>query len=376
MFVAELNQRSRSDDLFRLLVEGVHEYAIFMLDPEGRVASWNAGAARIKGYTREEIVGQHFSSFYTPEDRRAGKPGHELDLARATGFARDEGWRLRKDGTRFWANVTITALYDESRSIIGFAKVTHDESQRRHIEELEEASRRMETFLALLAHELRNPLAPIRNAATIMQVKQIDDPDLAWSRDVIERQVRHLSRLVDDLLDISRIMTGKILLVREPTSIAAVLQQAVEASQPVLDARHHDLVVVVPEEPMPLHADSVRLTQVVVNLLNNAARYTPEGGHVRLSAWREGGDAVIRVRDSGIGIEAEFLPRVFDLFRQGDDPRGRAEGGLGIGLTLVKSLAELHGGSVDAESEGEGRGSTFTVHLPLGLNTLKAHAIP
>jgi signal transduction histidine kinase len=223
----------------------------------------------------------------------------------------------------------------------------------------------MEEFLALLAHELRNPLAPIRNATAIMRLRPMDDPNLAWSRDVIDRQARHLTRLIDDLLDVSRITTGKIALAREPMAIADALHQAVEASQPVLESRHQDLVVAIPEEPLWVDADPVRLTQVVVNLLNNAAKFTPEGGQVRLSAGREGNDAVIRVRDSGIGMSAALVPRVFDLFLQGNESKGRAEGGLGVGLTLVRGLVEMHGGSVEAHSEGPGSGSTFVVRLPL-----------
>src|SRR5688572_7914321 len=342
MGVASLSVQPTSEVLFRLLVEGVRDYAIFMLDPEGRVASWNRGAERIKGYKREEIVGRHFSTFYTPEDQRAGKPAYELEVARAEGVALDEGWRLRKDGTRFWANVTITSLYDEDGTFVGFAKVTRDETQRRRLEELEAASRRMREFLALLAHELRNPLAPIRNAATIMRLVPITDPSLAWSRDVIDRQARHLTRLVDDLLDVSRIATGKLTLSREPTTVAAVVRQAVEASQPLLEGRQQSLVVAIPEEPLPIQADPVRLTQVVVNLLNNASKFTDEGGHVRVSAGREGPDAVIRVRDSGIGMSAALRPHVFDLFLQGDDARPSGEGGLGIGDRKSTRLNSSH----------------------------------
>lgn len=356
-----------SEELFRLLVEGVREYAIFMLDPDGSVISWNAGAERIKGYSYDDIVGRNFSIFYTPEDQRADKPGKELVEARALGVARDEGWRVRKDGTRFWANVTITALYDESGRFVGFAKVTRDETQRRHVAELEAASRRMHEFIALLAHELRNPLAPIRNAAAIMRLKPVEDPDLAWSRDVIDRQVHHLSRLVANLLDISRIMTGKIALERERVLVADVIDLAVETSQPLIEAKNQALVVAIPEEPLRIHADPVRLTQIVANLLNNASKYSPEGGSIRLSAGREGTDAVIRVRDSGIGMPAETLPRVFELFYQGEATTNRAEGGLGIGLTLVRTLTELHGGAVDAYSEGPDLGSTLVVHLPLDL---------
>ena len=364
-----LNPSRERETLFRLLVEGVRDYAIFLLDPDGRITTWNRGAERIKGYTRDEIVGRHFSVFYTPEDQRADKPGRELEIARAAGRVVDEGWRVRKDGTRFWANVTITALYDDAGLFIGYGKVTRDDTQRRHVEELEAAARRMRQFLALLAHELRNPLAPIKNAAEIMRLLPIEDPTFTWSRKVIDRQVGHLTRLVDDLLDVSRITTGKLMLSRETIPLSSVVQQAVESSQPLIDAREQKLVVAVPEEPIVLDADPVRLAQVLINLLNNAAKYTPEGGQIRLSACREGGDAVVRVRDTGMGIEPELLPHVFDLFLQGG-AADQGEGGLGIGLTLVQSLVEMHGGSVEAQSEGPGMGSTFIVHLPMRGNPL------
>ena len=364
MALSHVNVQPQDEVLFRLLVEGVREYAIFLLDPDGRVASWNRGAERIKGYTREEIVGRHFSAFYTPEDQRAGKPALELDIAKSEGVVKDEGWRVRRDGSRFWANVTITTLYDETGRFVGFAKVTRDETQRRHIEDLETASRRMREFLALLAHELRNPLAPIRNATTIMHLVPVDDPSLAWARDVIDRQARHLTRLVDDLLDVSRITTGKLILAREQPTVADLVRQAVEATQPLFESRRQSLVVAVPDEPLRLDADPVRLTQVLVNLLNNASKFTPADGTIRISAGREGRDAVIRVRDGGVGIPASLLPHVFDLFLQGDEVRPMGEGGLGIGLTLVKSLVEMHGGSVEAHSEGRDRGATFVVRLP------------
>ena len=357
-----------SEEHYRLLVEGVLDYAIYMLDPDGRILSWNAGAERIKGYTRSEILGRSFSQFYPQEDQRSGKPRRELALALEHGRVQDEGWRVRKDGRRFWANVTITALFDEAGRHVGFAKVTRDETRRRHIEDLEEASRRMEEFLALLAHELRNPLAPIRNAAAIMRLRPIDDPGLAWSRDVIDRQARHMTRLVDDLLDVSRVTTGMITLAREPCRLADVLDQAIETTQPLLEGRRQELVVKQPETPLVVEGDPLRLTQIVIGLLNNAARFSPEGAPIRLSTFREGRDAVIKVADEGIGISQELLPRVFDLFLQGDETRGRTEGGLGIGLTLVRGLAEMHGGSVEARSPGPGRGSTFYVRLPLLLH--------
>jgi len=236
---------------------------------------------------------------------------------------------------------------------------------RRRIEELEEQQRQTNEFLATLAHELRNPLAPIRNAVSLMQMGGLSDSMTEWYRTLIDRQVTHLTRLVDDLLDASRITSGKITLQRQPVSLALVVENAADSSRPLIDARKHTLDVELPGEPLQVEGDPVRLTQVVLNLLNNAAKYTPECGMIRLSVEREGENAVLRVRDTGLGIPADLLPRVFDLFTQGDRSLDRAEGGLGIGLTLVRRLVEMHGGAVEAHSDGPGYGSEFLVRLPL-----------
>jgi PAS domain S-box-containing protein len=344
------------DDLpFRLLVEGVKDYAIFMLDPEGRVSSWNQGAELIKGYRAEEILGKHFSIFYQTEAVESGWPEYELKMARVEGRFEDEGWRIRKDGSTFWANVIITALYDGQKQLVGFAKVTRDLTDRKRIEALEEADVRRNEFLAMLSHELRNPLAPIRNAMSLMRVNGASEADLDWAKTVVDRQVTHLTRLVDDLLDVSRIASGKITLQREPLEIAQVVASAAESSQPLIEARGHTLEFSLPEESLWIEGDLTRLSQVLMNLLNNAAKYTPEGGHIRLAVERDGESVVIRVRDTGIGIPADLLPKVFDLFIQGDRSLDRSEGGLGIGLTLVYRLVTLHGGSVEARRSASGR---------------------
>jgi PAS domain S-box-containing protein len=354
----------QSEERFRLIVEGVHDYAIFMLDPGGRVMSWNTAAERIIGYRADEIVGSHFSRFYPPEAVLREAPERALALARTGSRFEEEDWRVRKDGTRFWANVVITALYDERGGIRGFAKVSRDMTGPRRVEALEDSRRQMNEFLAMLGHELRNPLAPIRNAVAIIRAKGVADPSLEWARDVIERQTAHLGRLVDDLLDVSRITSGKIALRKEPLDLVTLLSSAVEASRPAFEGRGQHLQVTLPATPLMVEGDLTRLSQVLLNLLNNAAKYTPERGHVWVSAKGDHGDIVIRVRDDGIGIPAELLPRVFDLFAQGERALDRAEGGLGIGLTLVRQLVHMHGGRVDASSAGPGQGSEFAVRLP------------
>ena len=230
--------------------------------------------------------------------------------------------------------------------------------------DIEHADRQKNEFLSMLAHELRNPLAPIRNAVAVLRMRKDPQPDTVWAQDVIDRQVTHLVRLVDDLLDVSRITQGKIRVQMECLDVATIVAGAVETSRPLIEAGRHQLSVHLPDEPLCVHADQARLAQVLGNLLNNAAKYTPEGGSIWLSAMREGDEAVFRVRDTGLGIPPEMLARVFDLFTQVDRAIDRSQGGLGIGLTLVRRLVELHGGTVEAASEGPGRGSEFTMRLP------------
>jgi signal transduction histidine kinase len=238
--------------------------------------------------------------------------------------------------------------------------------ERKRVEDsLRDADSRKDEFLAMLGHELRNPLAPIRNAVQVMRKIGVADPKLAWARDVVERQSCHLTRLVDDLLDVSRIIMGKITLHKSPVAITTVIEQALETSKPLIDARRHELSVILPEEPMRVYGDPVRLAQIVSNVLNNAAKYTPSRGKIGLTVARESGQAVIRVRDTGEGIPPQLLPRLFDLFTQAERTIDRAQGGLGIGLTIVQKLVELHGGRVEAISEGPGKGSEFVIRLPV-----------
>jgi PAS domain S-box-containing protein len=354
----------QSEERFRVLVQGVKEYAIFMLDPDGYVTTWNPGAERIKGYRADEIIGAHYSRFFPPEDLAVDAPSRELAAAARQGQIQGEGWRVRKDGSRFWANAVLTALHDENGRLRGFAKVTRDMSDRKRLEALEDAGRQTRQFLAMLAHELRNPLAPIRNAVNVMRVRDLGDPQLRACRDIVERQVEHLTRLVDDLFDLSRITSGKVALQRAPIDATWALTRAVETVRPFIDTRNQTLEIALPEQPVVVDADLTRLAQVVQNLLHNSAKYTPPGGRIVLSLQREGDVAVIRVRDNGIGMASDLLPKVFDLFLQGERPTDASDGGLGIGLTLVRQLVELHGGSVEASSEGPGRGAEFVVRLP------------
>jgi PAS domain S-box-containing protein len=352
-----------SEERFRLLVESVRDYAVFMLDVDGTVRSWNAGAQALNGYSAAEIIGRHLSAFYTPQDRADGKPASELRIAKGNDRLETEGWHVRKDGTLFWANAIITTIRGRNGELIGFAKVIRDMTDRRRLEQLERSSRRMSEFLAMLAHELRNPLAPIRNAVTIMQLETLPSPALRNCRDIIDRQLTHMTRLVDDLLDIGRLTTGKVKLHKEVLRAGEIVSRSAETVRPLIEARRQTLKIELPGEPVYVNGDLTRISQILQNLLVNAAKYTPDGGRIVLKVESAGGFATISVSDDGRGIAPEDVENIFNLFMQGDIGRPD-ESGLGIGLTLARSLAELHGGTLEARSPGLGQGSTFVLRLP------------
>jgi PAS domain S-box-containing protein len=549
-----------SEERFRLLVEGVTEYAIFVVDPTGHVSSWNSGAARIMGYGATEIMGRAHEIFFTPEDRAAGTPRSLLMAADRDGSVEISAWRVRKDGTRFRASVLLTALRSPTGQLRGFAKITRDLTEKLQAEDLERrlaaeragreaaeaaearvraseerlrrlqrvtaalseaatlldvagvvldqtmqaldasggavyalsmdgrvlemldqrnhpelgefvrlpiemsspltdavrerraayyddfescaalypalreairsggfeasvalplqthgavlgvlgirfrqprtfserdrallqtlselcgqalerarllageskaradaesANRSKDEFLAMLGHELRNPLAPIVTALSLMKLRGGDTHQK--ERAVIERQVAHLVRLVDDLLDVSRITKGKVDLKKERVELSEVVARGIELSSPLLEQRRQHLSVAVPDHGLELYGDATRLAQVVSNLVTNAAKYTPSEGHIAISAWRRGDTLVLAVRDDGMGIAPEMLPRVFDLFAQERQSIDRSLGGLGLGLAIARSVVTMHEGTVSAASEGHEKGSTFTVELP------------
>jgi PAS domain S-box-containing protein len=370
----DLSHRRQQDDLlraseerFRLIVDGVKDYAIFMLDPSGYIVSWNTGAKANKGYEAHEIIGKHFSVFYPPEVAATGFPDKELKVAREVGRFEDEGWRVRKDGSRFWASVIITALFDETGRHRGFAKITRDLTERRRISTLEDEGRRITTFLAMLGHELRNPLTPISNAVAIMERlgQAVDTKTLARMNSIISRQLKQITRLVDDLLDVGRITSGKIHLESKPVQLSDVVEEAVEMLKPSADAKHHALVFRDPVPDLWITGDRARMIQVVCNLLNNAIKFTPDGGRIEVQLRQAGAHAELSVSDNGPGIAPSHLPRVFMLFSQGDQEISRPQGGLGLGLTLVEQLVTLHGGDISAFSKGmPGEGVEFVIRLP------------
>ena len=368
-----------SEERFRSLVEGVGDYAIFTLDADGNVTSWNAGARKIKGYEPDEIIGSHFSRFYTPEAIQSGWPQHELEVANEQGHFEDEGWRVRKDGSHFWANVVITTLRNASGTVVGYSKITRDRTERhkreesliqreerlrKHGEALERTVQRMRDFLATASHELRNSLVPIHLAASLMAKRDLDPP-LEHLRQTIDRQSSLLTRIVEDLLNLNRVERGILSIARDPVLLADVLSGAIEASRPLIEARAHALQTQWPKKPVKLLGDAQRLTQVFINLLNNAARYTAIGGHISLLVETNGADVTVFVADTGKGIAPELLERIFDPFTQLAPRDTDSQGGLGLGLALVRRIVELHGGTVEARSAGVGHGSEFVVTLPV-----------
>ena len=370
----DLSERQKQDDLlraseerFRLIVDSVKDYAIFMLDPSGFIVSWNTGAKANKGYEAHEIIGKHFSVFYPPEVAATGFPDQELKIARDVGRFEDEGWRVRKDGSRFWASVIISAVFDETGRHRGFAKITRDLTERRRISTLEDEGRRITTFLAMLGHELRNPLTPISNAVAIMERlgQAVDAKTLTRMNSIISRQLKQITRLVDDLLDVGRITSGKIHLEAKPVNLTDVVEEALEMVKPSADAKHHMLASRTPDAGLWISGDRARMIQVVCNLLNNAVKFTPDGGRIEVRLQEVGSNAEIIVNDNGPGIAPAHIPQVFKLFAQGDQEISRPQGGLGLGLTLVQQLVTLHGGDISAFSKGiPGEGVDFVVRLP------------
>jgi len=365
-----LAERDRDMQALALLAAIVasSDDAIFSKTLEGRILTWNAGAERLFGYSAAEAIGQPIT-LLIPAERHDEEPALLARLRQGERIEHFETVRVAKDGRRIDVSLTVSPVRNANGEIIGASKVARDITQRKEAEAaLREADRRKNEFLAILAHELRNPLAPIRNSLHILRMSAGSDPSADCVTDIMERQVNHMVRLVDDLLEISRITRGKIELRKEPVELAAIVRGAVETSRPLIDSACHQLAMAIPPEPLTLEADAVRLTQVIANLLNNAAKYTDAGGQIWLTVRREGERVAISVRDNGTGIPADMLPYVFDLFMQANRSSDRAQGGLGIGLALVKSLVEMHGGSVRAHSDGPGKGSEFVVRLPLAAS--------
>jgi signal transduction histidine kinase/CheY-like chemotaxis protein len=370
-----MDTKRAMSDWTRTALDAVRE-AVFALDPNGCVSFENRAAEQLTGIGIDVARNRRLSEVLELRDPATGRP-LEFDLPRNGHSASpliQNAILTRADGTEHRLEAHLDPVPGENGSPSGSVLVLSepagdgaDPELLRRSEELVAADRRKDQFLAMLAHELRNPLAPIRNAVELMRQVETVDPSFQPSREMVERQVKHLARLVDDLLDVSRLTQGSIRLRKEPVDLGDAVERAADSTRPLIDSRNHTLTLDLPAKPIRLEGDAARLEQVVSNLLNNAAKYTMPGGHIRLGVDKEGEEAVIRVRDNGIGVPPDVLGRVFEPFVQSDGSLARSEGGLGIGLTLVRSLVEMHGGTVEAHSPGLGQGSEFVIRLPIRL---------
>ena len=354
-------------DVYRDLVESIRDYAVFLLDTDGRVVTWNVGAQLIKGYTADEIIGRSFAVFYPEEERAQGKPARVLATARETGHYEEEGWRVRKDGSRFWANVVIRPRRAGDGTLLGFAKVTRDLTERQHAEQqrlraevAEAALRARDEFISVAAHELKTPITSAKVAAQILQRSFRDVPLTAGqsrSLSTIDRQIDKMSRLVGQLLDTVRIHAGSFTLQLEDADLSALVREVAEEVGAISD--QHTIVVTAPAE-LPARVDKLRLEQVLRNLLDNAVKFMPDGGQVDVHVQRLPRAAVITVRDRGVGVAPEHLGRLFERFYQAHPNRT----GLGLGLYVARQIVERHGGTIHAEMPGD-VGTRFVIDLPL-----------
>jgi PAS domain S-box-containing protein len=365
-----------AERLYGLLVSSVRDYAIFALDAGGHIVTWNAGAERIKGYTAEEIIGRHFSVFYPPEDVAAGKTVWELEVAVRDGRVEDEGWRVRKDGTRFWANVVITALRGEDGELVGFAKVTRDLTERRAAEqraiedarrlaEAEAANRAKTEFLTTMSHELRTPLNAIGGYAELLALG-IGGPLTDDQKDYLERIRRsqqHLLAIVTDLLNFGRIEAGEVTYAVETVQLSAIIDAVFPLIEPQAAARDVKLERGSCPADTFVRADTAKVEQILFNLLSNAVKFTAAGGRVAVSCGAANGQAMLTVLDTGVGIPAEKLEAIFEPFVQLGRSLTTPHEGTGLGLAISRDLARAMGGDITVESK-PGEGSVFAVTLP------------
>jgi PAS domain S-box-containing protein len=376
-----------SEQQFRLLVEGVTEYAIFMLDTGGHILSWNAGAQRIKGYTASEIIGRHFSTFYLPEDIADDKPARELVIATAEGRYAEEGWRVRKDGSLFWANVLITALFNQQGELQGFAKVTRDMTERKQAEEQRELLREHELqllrereararaealnqlrqdFLAVIAHELRTPVTSLLGYAELlmrrMERGRLTPENIEQPVRTVVEQGRRLERLTGMLLDVTRLEGDQILLTPAPLDVMELLERVLRGLY--ILAEQHTIEARLLQHPVIILGDELRLEQVFYNLLHNAIKYSPPGSIITIETRADEAQFTAIIADQGVGIPTDDLPHIFERFYRAANVNSAHAVGMGVGLYLVKQLVTLHKGTITVESE-LGVGSTFTITLPL-----------
>lgn len=415
----------QSEERYRLLIEGVTNYAIFMLDPNGNFTSWNIGAKRILGYQEAEIIGQPFERIFSPEAIERGQPQQVLTKAVTEGFSKENRWHLRKDGTFFWAHCVITPLRDENGNLRGFSKIMQDITERKQAEEEKEqlllreqaaravseaaqsvaeaANRSKDEFLAIVSHELRTPMTAIIGWAGMLQTGALDEAKATLALEIIERNANLQMQLIEDLLDISRIVRGELSLSIDLVDLVEVITAAIEVVQSLADAKSIQIETILDTSIEKISGDSDRLQQVVLNLFTNAIKFTPNNGRVKVRLSKEVGNrewacrersrtgvgsgeefsqpsipnyVQIQVSDTGKGISADFLPHVFERFCQADSSHTRSDKGLGLGLAIARHVVELHGGTIQAQSQGIGEGATFTVKLPILEESLSPSSPP
>ena len=367
-----------STSLYQLLIETVRDYAIFALDADGRVVTWNPGAEKFKGYKSSEIIGRHFSVFYPPEDIAAGKPDAELVVAEAEGRVEDEGWRVRKDGTRMWANVVITALRNPEGMLVGFAKVTRDLTERKQAElkervaamrvaEAEAANRTKSEFLAAMSHELRTPLNAIGGYAELLMMGVRGELNEAQKEDLdrIIKSQRHLLGIINDLLNFSRIEAGKLSYEVQPVDLTDILDEVMAMVAPLAAAKQIEIRRGECAAGTVGMADRSKVEQIVINLTSNAIHYTDSGGWVSVACGVDGEWAWVSVRDNGVGIADEKLETIFEPFVQVGRTLSTSHQGTGLGLAISRDLARAMKGDLVVESTF-GQGSSFTLWVPRG----------
>src|SRR5437588_2125060 len=357
---------------FHILVDSVEEYAIYMLDASGNIVTWNTGAQKIKGYTAEEIVGKNFACFYTADDVATGKPQRNLREAAQRGHFRDQGLRVRKDGSTFEAEVVLTALRDAKGNLRGYSKVTRDITDQIRSREFEaekiaaqRASKAKDDFLAALSHELRTPLTPALAAATYLQDNaERLPPEFTEDIEIIKRNVQLQARLIDDLLDLTRIARGKLHLELEDCDAHTIIRNALETANSAIAAKKLKVATKLEAKEHHIRADCIRLQQVFWNLINNGVKFTSPGGEITVRTFNDKQARFhFEIVDTGIGIEPQRLASLFQPFEQADPSVTRQFGGLGLGLAISKRLVDLHGGTIEAESRGRSFGATFKVSL-------------
>jgi PAS domain S-box-containing protein len=376
-----VDELSKSEERFALLVSAVVDYAIFMLDTSGRIISWNEGAQRIKGYAAYEIIGQHFSVFYPAEDVARGKPRGMLEKAAHDGRYEEEGWRVRRDGSKFWASVVLTALRDRDGVLQGFAKVTRDVTERRnaemrreaehdreaaqlraHADQMAELDRLKTEFLNLASHELRGPLAVVRGYNWMLRDGIVQSEELPGIARIVEAKLAQMNLLVEQMLEAARLEADRAGLNRTTFDLVGVVLEQVTTFTSISDL--HSFEVVKPERPVLISADRSRIATVVANLLDNAIKYSPEADEIQLKVGESGGSAFVAVRDRGVGIASEHVPLLFQRFSRLPTEQNVTIPGTGLGLFLCQEIARRHGGVIEAESYPS-EGSVFTLRLPV-----------